>query len=77
MFKFQGKTYKTENELEEALYDYADRTFDDYLNTEFGKVELADRWYDTSEVLKAFKIGRYKTMLADYFYSLYDEVEEI
>ncbi len=77
MFKFKDNIYNTEAELEDALYDYADKTFDDYLNTEFGKVELADRWYDTSEVLKAFRIGRYKTMLADYFYSLYDEVEEL
>lgn len=77
MFKFKGNIYNTEAELEDAVYDYAERTFDDYLDSEYGQVNLMDDWYNTSEVLKKLKIGKYKWLLSDYYYSLFDEVEEI
>ncbi len=75
-YKFNEEIYETREEAEEAVYCYAEETFDDVLDME-DDVVVCGLSYSPSIVLKRVDEVAYRCYLHDYADSLMCDVEEI
>ena len=76
IYQFNGETYETREEAEEAVYCYAEETFDDVLDME-EDVVVCGLSYSPSIVLKRVDEVAYRCYLHDYADSLMYDIEEI
>ena len=74
---FDNKTYYDDSELEEAICDYARKTYDKYLDENYGDVNICGVNYSSSLALKKVDQVAYYMGRNTYEYLLSDAVEEI
>ena len=77
IYKFNDEVYETESKALDAVYKYAEETFDDFIDDVYGDVELCGHTYNSSYVLKFFDNWQHDIMLDDYSYMLSEEIEEL
>ncbi len=76
IYQFNGETYETREEAEEAVHCYAEETFDDVIDME-EDVVVCGLSYSPSIVLKRVDEVAYRCYLHDYADSLMYDIEEI
>ena len=76
-FKFKKETYTTLSDVENAVDRYAEETFDDFLDDNWGEIDVCGLTYRPSVILKNTDPIAYRCSIADYSSYLFEEVEEV
>lgn len=80
-YRFNDKVYATEDEVTDAISDYASETYDEWLDDGYGvrdgKINICGYWWYPSEAFKKLDPIAYNVGISDYESFLWDEVEEV
>lgn len=76
-YLFNGKTYETREEAENAAYYLACETFDDMLDETYEEVSICGHTYSPSIALKRTDEIAYRCSLMDYANYLSYDIQEI
>ena len=76
IYQFNGEIYETREDAENAVYDYAEDTYDEVLDMD-GDIIICGLSYSPSIALKRVDEVAYRCYLHDYADSLMCDIEEI
>lgn len=76
IYKFLGDEFTSRVDAENAVENYADEHYDEWLDEIYGDVEICGLTYSSSYALKEIDPIAYRVGVSDFADSLYDDIEE-
>lgn len=76
-FSFNGKTYPSREDVEATVHEFAEETYDELLDAEYGEICIHGYYFTASEILKTLDPICYNQKLANYEAEVLDDIKEL
>ena len=76
-YEFNCEVYETEQEVQDAVREYAEDNFDNFIDEMYGEIEICGLSYYASNALKRVDEVAYRCGICDYEDMLQEDINEI